>query len=95
MIDGPADSRIIPIDQFYKGPSQVDLQPWEILREIRIPRDNYQDCYGYYYKYALRNALDIAVLGAAVLIRLSPDQRGSPLVWLVPHPCAPAKRSRP
>ena len=75
VIAGPADSRTIPIDQFYTGPGQVDLQPWEILREIRIPRASYQDCRGRYYKYALRNALDIALLGAAVLVRLSPDRR--------------------
>lgn len=69
-IQGPAGTRRIAIEDFYKGPGKVDLQPSEILTAILITPDNYQGYGGHYIKYAMRNAMDIATLGCVVLCKL-------------------------
>lgn len=61
--------RIVPIDTFYLGPGKVDLKPGEILVEIQIKKDDYAGFVGYYTKFAQRNALDIANLSCATLVK--------------------------
>ncbi len=69
IIKGSDGERQIPIAQFYKGPGKVDLNPTEILTTIKITPENYHNCWGYYYKYAMRNAMDIATIGCAVNLK--------------------------
>jgi xanthine dehydrogenase FAD-binding subunit len=40
------------------------------LTAITISRDNYEGLHGYYYKYAMRDAMDIATIGCAALCRV-------------------------
>jgi xanthine dehydrogenase FAD-binding subunit len=47
----------------------------EILTAIIINRDSYENCYGHYIKYAMREAMDIATLGCSANIRLSNDRK--------------------
>lgn len=75
-ITGKDKKRIIPIKDFYIGAGKVDLKPSEILTAIIIEKENYKNHYGYYIKYAMRNAMDIATLGCAVLCELSDDKKG-------------------
>lgn len=63
-------SRVVAIQDFYKGPGQVNLDHDEVLTEIIITRENYQGFGGHYIKFAMRNAMDIATLGCAVLCKL-------------------------
>lgn len=63
--------RVIPIQEFYLGPGKVDLKPGEVLTEIIITPENYQGFGGHYIKFAMRNAMDIATLGVAVLCKIT------------------------
>lgn len=69
-IQGPDGTRIVAIEEFYKGPGKVDLGHNEMLTRILITPENYQGYSGHYIKYAMRNAMDIATLGCVVLCKL-------------------------
>ncbi|MGC7871000.1 xanthine dehydrogenase FAD-binding subunit XdhB [Desulfosporosinus sp. SYSU MS00001] len=62
--------RVIPIREFYLGPGKVDLKPGEVLTDILIYPEDYQGFGGQYIKFAMREAMDIATLGVAVLCKL-------------------------
>jgi xanthine dehydrogenase FAD-binding subunit len=64
--------QLLPIDKFYIGAGKVDLKPGQLLTGIKINKEDYQNYYGHYIKYAMRNAMDIATLGCAVSCRLNP-----------------------
>lgn len=74
-ITGPNGVRMLSIHEFYKGPGKVALEPAELLTAILIPKESYENCYGYYIKYAMRNALDIATIGCSVNVVLSEDKK--------------------
>ncbi|AET67020.1 aerobic-type carbon monoxide dehydrogenase, middle subunit CoxM/CutM-like protein [Desulfosporosinus orientis DSM 765] len=62
--------RIVPIREFYLGPGKVALNSGEILTELRIAREDYQGFGGQYIKFAMREAMDIATLGVAVVCKV-------------------------
>lgn len=62
--------RIVPIREFYLGPGKVALNPGEILAEILISQEDYKGFGGQYIKFAMREAMDIATLGVAVICKL-------------------------
>ena len=68
-------TRRMSIHDFYKGPGKVALEPGELLTAILIPKESYENCFGYYIKYAMRNAMDIATIGCSVNVVLSADQK--------------------
>ncbi len=74
-LTGPEGIRRIPISDFYIRAGKVDLREGEIQTGILVPKDSYEDTCGYYMKYAMRNAMDIATLGTSVNVRLSPDKK--------------------
>ena len=74
-LTGPEGVRRVPIDQFYIKAGAVDLRPGEIQTAILIPKASYADTYGFYTKYAMRNAMDIATLGCSVNVRMAADGR--------------------
>lgn len=74
-LTGPAGIRRLPIRDFYIRAGQVDLREGELQTSIRIPAWSLQDCCGFYIKYAMRNAMDIATCGCSVNVVLSPDKR--------------------
>lgn len=67
--------RKLSIHEFYKGPGKVALEPGELLTAILIPKESYENCYGVYIKYAMRNAMDIATIGCSVNVVLSADKK--------------------
>jgi len=69
VIQGEKGSRQIPIADFYKGPGRVDLNRGDVLIGFKITRDNFHGYKGHYYKYAMRNAMDIATIGCAVSLK--------------------------
>ncbi|QUI23476.1 xanthine dehydrogenase FAD-binding subunit XdhB [Vallitalea pronyensis] len=73
-ITGPNGSKIIPIKDYYLGPGRVDLKNGELLTAIYIQKDNYENYYGCYIKYAMRDAMDIATLGCSVSCKLNHDK---------------------
>ena len=74
-LTGKDGKRLVPIKDFYLKAKVVDIRPDEIQTAILIPRESYENTYGYYIKYAMRNALDIATNGCSVNVRLSADKK--------------------
>ena len=76
-LTGKSGIRRLPIKDFYIKAGQVDIrvEDGEIQTAILIPRASYENCFGHYIKYAMRNAMDIATLGCSVNVRLSPDKK--------------------
>lgn len=60
--------RIVPIEQFYKGPGRVDIKADEILISILIEKKDYEGAIGTYIKYSNRKAMDISMLGVCVVV---------------------------
>jgi len=69
-LEGANGQRTIPIEDFYKGPGKVAIESHEVLTALTISRDNYEGLHGYYYKYAMRDAMDIATIGCAALCKV-------------------------
>ncbi len=74
-LTGADGVRTVHIQDFYKGPGKVALEPAELLTAILIPRESYENCFGHYIKYAMRNAMDIATIGCSVNVVLSADKK--------------------
>ncbi len=74
-ITGPNGVRRVPDREFYVGPGKVALEKDELLTAILIPKESYENCFGYYIKYAMRNAMDIATIGCSVNVVLSDDKK--------------------
>ncbi len=76
-LTGKNGVRRLPIKDFYIKAGQVDIrvEDGEIQTAILIPKASYENCFGHYIKYAMRNAMDIATLGCSVNVRLSPDKQ--------------------
>ncbi len=76
-LTGKNGVRRVPIQDFYIRSGVVDLrgEEGEIQTAILIPRESYAHTFGFYIKYAMRNAMDIATLGTSVNVRLSPDKK--------------------
>jgi xanthine dehydrogenase FAD-binding subunit len=72
---GPNGIRLVPIGQHYISAGKTALAHDEILQAILIPKDSYENCFGNYFKYAMRGALDIATLGCSANVRLSKDKK--------------------
>lgn len=60
-------SRMVPIQDFYEGPGRVRILPGEILTAILISKENYDNMCGNYIKFSNRKAMDISMLGVAVV----------------------------
>ena len=74
-LTGPDGVRRTPIREFYIRAGQVDIRPGEIQTAILIPKDSYENTFGHYIKYAMRNAMDIATTGCSVNVVLSEDKK--------------------
>lgn len=74
VLVGPNESRIVDIEDFYQGPSKVDLKRGEIVTKILIPviADEMKWC-GDYIKFSVRKAMDISMLGCAVVCAINRD----------------------
>ena len=74
-LTGQNGKRLVPIQQFYIKAGTVDLKPDEIQTGILLPKAAYEDYYGHYIKYAMREAMDIATTGCSVNVKLSEDKK--------------------
>ena len=76
-LTGKNGVRCLPIHDFYIKAGVVDIraEEGEIQTAILIPKESYENCYGKYIKYGMRNAMEIASLGCSVNVRLSPDRK--------------------
>ena len=74
-LTGKDGVRRIPIQEFYISAGKTDVRPDEIQTAILIPKASYENCWGHYIKYAMREAMDIATTGCSVNVVLSGDKR--------------------
>ena len=74
-LTGKDGVRRLPIQEFYLGAGKVDIHLDEIQTAILIPKASYENCFGHYIKYAMRNAMDIATTGCSVNVVLSEDKK--------------------
>jgi Aerobic-type carbon monoxide dehydrogenase, middle subunit CoxM/CutM homologs len=76
-LTGSNGVRRLPIRDFYIKAGVVDIraEEGEIQTALLIPKESYENCFGRYYKYGMRNAMEIATLGCSVNVRLSPDKK--------------------
>jgi xanthine dehydrogenase FAD-binding subunit len=86
-------ARTVPIREFYTGPGKTVRRHDEILTAIHIAKADYEGFGGCYLKYGKRNAMEIATLGCAAMVRLSGTNRrlrssGWPTAWPRRSPCA-------
>ncbi len=72
-LTGKDGVRRVPIKDFYIKAGTVDIHPDEIQTAIIIPKASYENTFGHYIKYGMRNAMEIATLGCSVNVRMSSD----------------------
>jgi len=74
VLQGPGGERRMPLYEFYQGPGRVDRQSAEIMVALSIASNDYHQWFGSYYKYAIRDAMDIATIGCAAACRVEGDK---------------------
>lgn len=72
---GPDGIRTTPLEDFYITAGKVKLEHNEIQTAILIKKESYENHKGCYFKYAMRNALDIATSTCSVNVALEDDNK--------------------
>ncbi|MEG1536759.1 MAG: xanthine dehydrogenase FAD-binding subunit XdhB [Clostridiales bacterium] len=67
--------RFLPIEQFWLGPGKTALAAGELLTDILIKQEDFEGFGGCYYKYSMRQAMDIATLSCAITLRLGAEDK--------------------
>lgn len=65
--------RVVPIKDFYIWAGKVDRQPGELLTAVLFDKSVYDGYKGAFYKYAMRNAMDIATVNCSTNVKLAAD----------------------
>jgi len=68
VIQGTNGGRTIPVEKMFRGVRKNALKKGEVLTEICVPLPA-AGFKGTYYKFALRRAMDLAVVGLGVLVK--------------------------
>ncbi|MBC8417875.1 MAG: FAD binding domain-containing protein [Pseudomonadota bacterium] len=71
-IRGPEGERAMPLEDLFVGPGETVLRPGEILSEFVIPRLPSRTG-GAYCKHTRRAAMELPLLGVAVMVSLEDD----------------------
>ncbi len=71
-IVGPRGERTVPVEDFFTGPGGTVLRSSELLVEIQVPVLS-PNIKGVYLKHAIRKALDLAIIGVAVVTTMNGD----------------------
>jgi xanthine dehydrogenase FAD-binding subunit len=79
-IRGVDGQRVVPVVGFHLGPSRVALKQEDVLVVFRIRPESYKDLGAAYYKYTMRDAMDIATIGCTAATRVDGDKIAE--LWL-------------
>lgn len=71
VLEGPSGERTVNIKDFYTGPGKTVRDRCEVCKCFVIKKENFENHYGYYFKYGKRKSLEIATLGCSVLVKLN------------------------
>ena len=74
-LQGFEGTRRVPIREFYTGAGKTVRRRDEVLTSIRVKKEDYDGFGGCYIKYGKREAMEIATLGCAAMVKLSPDKK--------------------
>ena len=76
-LTGVNGKRFLPIKDFYikAGTVDINVAEGEIQTAILIPKASWENTKGFYIKYGMRNAMEIATTGCSVNVRLSGDKK--------------------
>jgi carbon-monoxide dehydrogenase medium subunit len=66
--------RTVPLERFFTGPGRTVLRPDEIVTEFVVPKPLPNTGMAY-WKYTRRRAMDLPVLGVAVLLSFEDDRK--------------------
>lgn len=69
LVQGPNKDRVIKIEDFFLGVKKTSLEPGEIVTGIVIPPLAENESAAY-IKHAVRKAMDLAIIGVAVKIKV-------------------------
>lgn len=69
LVQGPNSDRVIKIEDFFVGVKKTSLEPGEIVTGIVIPPLGEHEAAAY-IKHAVRKAMDLAIIGVAVKIKV-------------------------
>ncbi len=69
LVQGPDKDRVIKIEDFFLGVKKTSLEPGEIVTGIVIPPLKENEAAAY-IKHAVRKAMDLAIIGVAVKIKV-------------------------
>jgi carbon-monoxide dehydrogenase medium subunit len=73
-IVGIASERLLPLEEFFRGPGQTVMSAEDILSELVIPKTSPQ-LVGEYVKFSPREMMDLAYVGVAVAYTLAEAER--------------------
>ncbi len=76
VIQSPEGERVESIIGFHTGPGRVSLKQGDLLKHFRVRPGNYKGFGASYYKYAMREAMDIATIGCAAAVKLNGEKIG-------------------
>lgn len=66
---GKDGTREVPITQYYIKTGVVDIRETEIVTAIKIKKESYEGYVGHYFKYAMRDAMDIATSSCSINVK--------------------------
>ena len=68
-VQGVEGTRVIPIEEFFLGVRKTALKPGEIVKSVVIPPLK-EDEKAAYLKFAVRKAMDLAIIGVACKLKM-------------------------
>jgi carbon-monoxide dehydrogenase medium subunit len=71
---GPKGERLMALEDLFTGPGQTLLEPGEIVLEFVVPQFPRRSG-GAYWKHTRRAAMELPILGVAVLLTLADDMK--------------------
>ena len=74
-LTGANGKRVVPIADFYLSAGVTDVKADEIQTAILVPKAAYEGYFGHYIRYAMREAMDIAMVNCSVNVKLSADKQ--------------------
>jgi len=73
-ITGLEGKRNLPLESFFIAPGKTNLNPGEILTEVRVPNPLASTAF-HYVKHGIRKAIDLAIVVVAVALSLDSDSK--------------------
>ena len=87
-IVGPEGERIVPLEDFFKGPGLTVLKKGELLVELQVPVPS-PGIQAVYLKHSIRGSIDLAIVGVAVVGDFEPKSKACKDVRIVLGAVAP------